>query len=155
MIAGFVQKEISNRVYAMVAYDGSIPNPVLRVPQGASVTLNFKNDTGIETLLHSHGLRIDNASDGTDLVQETIPPGGEFTYSPSFSDAGTYWYHPNVCEDLAQDLGLYGNYLVTPEEAGYWSPVNREVPLFLDPGTTPGSRHGGGVFILVHAFHLG
>jgi len=29
-------------------------------------------------------------------------------------------------------LGLYGNYLVTPEETGYWSPVNRDVPLFVD-----------------------
>lgn len=132
MTAGFVQKEIGNREYAMLAYNGSIPGPILRVPQGANVTLNFKNDTGIETLLHSHGLRLDNASDGTDLVQEAIPPGGEFTYALSFPDAGMYWYHPHVREDLAQDLGLYGNYLVTPEETGYWSPVNREVPLFVD-----------------------
>ncbi len=132
MAAGFVKKEIGNREYAMLAYNGSIPGPVLRVPQGANVTLRFKNKTNIETLLHSHGLRLDNTSDGTDLVQDAIPSGGEFTYALSFPDAGMYWYHPHVREDLAQDLGLYGNYLVTPEEAGYWSPVNREVPLFVD-----------------------
>lgn len=132
MSASFVKKEIGNREYAMLAYNGSIPGPILRVPQGANVTLNFKNETNIETLLHSHGLRLDNASDGTHLVQMPIPPGGEFTYSLSFPDAGMYWYHPHVREDLAQDLGLYGNYLVTPEEAGYWSTVNREVPLFVD-----------------------
>lgn len=132
MTAGFVQKEIGNREYAMLAYNGSIPGPILRVPQGANVTLKFKNDTNIETLLHSHGLRLDNASDGTDLVQDAIPPGGEFTYALSFPDAGMYWYHPHVREDLAQDLGLYGNYLVTSEEVGYWSPVNREIPLFVD-----------------------
>ncbi len=132
MTAGFVKKEIGNREYAMLAYNGSIPGPILRVPQGANVTLRFKNNTNIETLLHSHGLRLDNASDGTHLVQDEIPPGGEFTYSLSFPDAGMYWYHPHVREDLAQDLGLYGNYLVTPEETGYWSPVNREVPLFVD-----------------------
>ncbi len=132
MTAGFVKKEIGNREFAMLAYNGSIPGPILRVPQGANVTLRFKNETNIETLLHSHGLRLDNASDGTDLVQEAIPPGGEFTYSLSFPDAGMYWYHPHVREDLAQDLGLYGNYFVTPEEAGYWSPVNQEVPLFVD-----------------------
>ncbi len=132
MTAGFVKKEIGNREYTMLAYNGSIPGPVLRVPQGAEVTLRFKNDTTIETLLHSHGLRLENASDGTHLVQEAIPPGGEFTYNLSFPDAGMYWYHPHVREDLAQDLGLYGNYFVTPEEVGYWSPVNREVPLFVD-----------------------
>lgn len=132
MTAGYVQKEIGNREYAMLAYNGSIPGPILRVPQGANITLRLKNNTNIETLLHSHGLRLDNASDGTDLVQDAIPPGGEFTYNLSFPDAGMYWYHPHVREDLAQDLGLYGNYFVTPEEAGYWSPVNREVPLFVD-----------------------
>ena len=132
MTAGFVQKEIGNREYAMLAYNGSIPGPILRVPQGANITLRFKNNTNIETLLHSHGLRLDNASDGTDIVQDTIPPGGEFTYNLSFPDAGMYWYHPHVREDLAQDLGLYGNYFVTPEEPGYWSPVNQEVPLFVD-----------------------
>lgn len=132
MTAGFVRKEIGNREYAMLAYNGSIPGPILRVPEGANVTLNFKNETNIETLLHSHGLRLDNASDGTDLVQEAIQPGEEFAYALSFPDAGMYWYHPHVREDLAQDLGLYGNYFVTPEEDGYWSTVNREVPLFVD-----------------------
>lgn len=132
MVAGFVKKTIGNREYTMLAYNGSIPGPVLRVPQGAQVTLSFKNDTNIETLLHSHGLRLDNAFDGTHLVQEVIAPGETFTYELSFPDAGMYWYHPHVREDLAQDLGLYGNYLVTPEEDGYWSTVNREIPLFVD-----------------------
>jgi FtsP/CotA-like multicopper oxidase with cupredoxin domain len=132
MTAGFVRKDIGNREYAMLAYNGSIPGPVLRVPQGAEVTLKFTNNTHIETLLHSHGLRLDNASDGTHLVQHAVQPGETFTYTLSFPDAGMYWYHPHVREDLAQDLGLYGNYLVMPEEEGYWSPVNREVPLFVD-----------------------
>ena len=132
MTAGFVRKQIGNRSYVMLAYNGSIPGPILRVPQGAEVTLNFKNETSIETMLHSHGLRLNNASDGTHLVQEAIPPGAEFTYSLSFPDAGMYWYHPHVREDLAQDLGLYGNYLVTPKEDGYWSVVHKEIPLFVD-----------------------
>lgn len=132
MTAGFVKKTIGNREYAMLAYNGSIPGPMIRVSQGANVTLHFTNNTSIETLLHSHGLRLDNASDGSHLVQRAIPPGGDFTYALSFPDAGMYWYHPHVREDLAQDLGLYGNYLVVPEEVGYWSAVNREVPLFID-----------------------
>ncbi len=132
MAAGFVRKEIGNREYAMLAYNGSIPGPALRVPQGAEITLKFTNNTHIETLLHSHGLRLDNASDGTHLVQHAMKPSETFTYTLSFPDAGMYWYHPHVREDLAQDLGLYGNYLVTPEEVGYWSPVNQEIPLFVD-----------------------
>jgi FtsP/CotA-like multicopper oxidase with cupredoxin domain len=43
-----------------------------------------------------------------------------------------YWYHPHTREDYAQELGLYGNYIVEPSERGYWSQVNREVPLIVD-----------------------
>ncbi|MEK7183722.1 MAG: multicopper oxidase family protein [Patescibacteria group bacterium] len=132
MTASYVKMRIGDRDYAMLAYNGSVPGPMLKVSQGSEITLRLKNDTDIETMLHSHGLRLDNASDGTHLVQEAIPPGGEFTYTLTFPDAGLYWYHPHVREDLAQDLGLYGNYLVVPSDEGYWSEVNREVPLFLD-----------------------
>jgi FtsP/CotA-like multicopper oxidase with cupredoxin domain len=43
-----------------------------------------------------------------------------------------FWYHPHVREDYQQELGLYGNYLVTPNDNNYWPPVNKEIPLFLD-----------------------
>jgi FtsP/CotA-like multicopper oxidase with cupredoxin domain len=49
-----------------------------------------------------------------------------------FPDAGIYWYHPHVREDIQQDLGLYGNMLVRPGSAGYYAPVNREQVLMLD-----------------------
>ncbi len=133
LTAGFVEKDIEGKKYRMLAYNGTIPGPMFKVAQGAEVTLNFKNDTDIETTLHSHGLRLDNRSDGTPpLTQEPIPPGGSFTYMIKFPDAGMYWYHPHVREDYGQELGLYGNYLVTPSDEGYWNAVNREIPLFLD-----------------------
>lgn len=132
MTAGYVKRRIGERDYAMLAYNGSVPGPLLKVSQGSEITLRLKNETDVDTMLHSHGLRLDNASDGTHLVQEAILPGGEFTYTLTFPDAGMYWYHPHVREDLAQDLGLYGNYFVTPSDSEYWSDVNREIPLFLD-----------------------
>jgi FtsP/CotA-like multicopper oxidase with cupredoxin domain len=49
-----------------------------------------------------------------------------------FPDAGIYWYHPHVREDVQQDLGLYGNMLVRPTSPGYFAPVNREQVLMLD-----------------------
>ena len=35
-------------------------------------------------------------------------------------------------EDIQQDLGLYGNMMVEPENEAYYSPVNREEVLILD-----------------------
>lgn len=133
LTASIVKKQISGAEVKMLAYNGSIPGPLLKVPQGAEITLNFKNETDVPTTIHSHGLRLDNANDGTPpITQKEVPPGGSYTYKLKFPDAGMYWYHPHVREDYAQELGLYGNYLVTPTDKSYWSPVNREVALFLD-----------------------
>ena len=132
LIASPVKKEIGGKTYTMLAYNGSIPGPLLKIPQGAEVTINFTNDTGMKTLLHSHGVRMDNAFDGSQTTQEEMKPGETFSYKFKFPDAGVYWYHPHVREDLQQELGLYGNYFVVPSTENYWSPVNREVTLFLD-----------------------
>ena len=133
LTAAFVEKKIGSKTFRMLAYNGSIPGPLLKALQGAEVTINFTNNTDIDTTLHSHGLRLDNKFDGTPgLTQDPIKPGATFTYKLKFPDAGMYWYHPHEREDYAQELGLYGNYLVTPSNDKYWSPVNREVALFLD-----------------------
>src|SRR3990167_11288290 len=132
LTASFVQKKLGNRSYRMLAYNGSIPGPLIKVVQGSEVTINFKNDMDVKTLLHSHGVRMDNAFDGSQTTQEEMEPGETFSYKLKFLDAGMYWYHPHVREDYEQELGLYGNYLVVPANQNYWSPVSREVALFLD-----------------------
>lgn len=132
LTASYVSKSINGTEYRMLAYNGSIPGPVIKVPQGAEVTIDLKNDTDMPTLLHSHGVRMDNQFDGSQTSQDPIPPGGSFSYKIKFPDAGMYWYHPHVREDFGQELGLYGNYLVVPNDNKYWEPVNREVPLVLD-----------------------
>lgn len=132
MTAGYVKKNINGVDYQMMAYNGSIPGPLIKVAQGSEVTINFKNNTDMKTLLHSHGVRMDNAFDGSQTSQTEMQPGASFSYKLKFPDAGMYWYHPHVREDFQQELGLYGNFLVTPSSADYWSPVNREIPLFLD-----------------------
>ena len=132
LVASPVRKEIGGKTYTMLAYNGSIPGPLIKVAQGAEVTINFTNDTDMKTLLHSHGVRMDNAFDGSQTSQEEMEPGETFSYKLKFPDIGIYWYHPHVREDLQQELGLYGGYLVVPSAEDYWSPVNGEVALFLD-----------------------
>jgi suppressor of ftsI len=136
-----LQKKIGGRMYPMLAYNGSIPGPLIKVVQGSEIVVNLKNDMDMETTLHPHGVRVENRFDGIpDVTQKAIQPGETYTYKLKFPDAGMYWYHPHVREDYQQDLGLYGNFLVTPTDADYWSPVNREVPLFLDDVLIEGGR---------------
>lgn len=133
MTASVVKKTISGQEQKMLAYNGSIPGPLIKVPQGAEISLKFTNNTDVDTTIHSHGVRVENKFDGVpDVTQDPIKPGQSFTYKLKFPDAGVYWYHPHIREDYAQELGLYGNFLVTPNTADYWAEVDREETLFLD-----------------------
>lgn len=133
LTASIVKKNIGGRELKMLAYNGQIPGPLIKVAEGSEVTINLQNNIDADTSLHSHGVRLENKFDGAPpLTQKPVKPGKIFAYKVKFPDAGMYWYHSHVREDYEQELGLYGNYLVVPRAADYWNPVNREVPLFLD-----------------------
>jgi FtsP/CotA-like multicopper oxidase with cupredoxin domain len=129
---GPVVKRIGDATVRMLAYNGSIPGPTLRVPQGAEVLVDIENDGDMENTVHWHGLRLENRFDGTHETQDAIPVGGRYTARVTFPDPGVYWYHPHIREDYNQELGLYGNVVVTPSDPNYWAPVNRELALTLD-----------------------
>jgi FtsP/CotA-like multicopper oxidase with cupredoxin domain len=127
-----VTKRIGDATVRMLAYNGSIPGPTLRVREGSEVDVDIENQGDHDTTVHWHGLRLENRYDGTHETQALIPVGGRFTARVAFPDPGAYWYHPHVREDYGQELGLYGNVLVEPADPEYWPPVNREVVLTLD-----------------------
>jgi FtsP/CotA-like multicopper oxidase with cupredoxin domain len=127
-----VTKRIGDATVRMLAYNGSIPGPTLRVPEGAEVIVDMENEGDLEATVHWHGLRLDNRFDGTHETQEAMPIGGRYTARVTFPDPGVYWYHPHIREDYGQELGLYGNCLVVPADADYWPPVHRELTLTLD-----------------------
>jgi FtsP/CotA-like multicopper oxidase with cupredoxin domain len=127
-----VVKRIGEADVRMLAYNGSIPGPTLKAMQGAEVTVNVTNAGDTDATVHWHGLRLDNRYDGTHETQDLIPVGGEYSARVAFPDAGIYWYHPHVREDYGQEMGLYGNVIVVPEDDDYWAPVHRELALTLD-----------------------
>jgi FtsP/CotA-like multicopper oxidase with cupredoxin domain len=127
-----VRKQIGEALVRMLAYNGSIPGPTLRVRQGAAILVDVINEGDHEATVHWHGLRLENRYDGTHETQAPIPVGGRFTYRVTFPDPGMYWYHPHIREDYGQEMGLYGNVLVEPADDDYWPPVHREVVLTLD-----------------------
>ena len=127
-----VTKRIGDTTVRMLAYNGSVPGPTLRVQQGAEVVVNVVNEGDLAATVHWHGVRLDNRYDGTLSTQPPIPIGGTFTYRLTFPDPGIYWYHPHIREDYGQEMGLYGNIVVVPSEPDYWPPVHRELVLALD-----------------------
>src|SRR5512145_1395220 len=75
-----VAKQLSGAIVRMLAYNGSIPGPTLRVRQGSELVVNVVNEGDLEATVHWHGLRLENRYDGTTDTQEPIPVGGSFTY---------------------------------------------------------------------------
>jgi len=127
-----VKKKIGDATVRMLTYNGSVPGPTLKVPQGATITVHVANHGDLEATVHWHGLRLENRYDGTHDTQAPIPVGESFTYQVHVPDAGAFWYHPHIREDYGQEMGLYGNILATPSEPDYWPPSNRELLLTLD-----------------------
>jgi FtsP/CotA-like multicopper oxidase with cupredoxin domain len=127
-----VAKRIGEDNVRMLAYNGSIPGPTLKVKQDSKVIVHVTNEGDHEATVHWHGLRLENRFDGTHETQAPIPVGETFTYEISFPDPGAYWYHPHIREDYGQEMGLYGNILVAPPDPEYWPPAHREVALTLD-----------------------
>lgn len=131
--AGYVRRRLRGRTHLMYGFNGQVPGPLMRVTEGASITVRFTNSIDWPTTVHWHGIRIDNASDGVPgITQEPVQPGGSFDYTVHFEDAGIYWYHPHHREDILKELGLYGNLMVRPDRAGYFGAAHREEVLMLD-----------------------
>lgn len=130
--ASIVRRTIKGQDLVMYGYNGQYPGPLLKAPMGATVVVEFNNQIEFPTTVHWHGLRLDSRFDGTMFAQDPVQIGESFTYEVFFPDAGVYWYHPHVLEYIQQDLGLYGNMLVSPPNEDYYSPVNREEMIILD-----------------------
>ena len=132
LTATLLRRTIRGHAFVMYGFNGQVPGPLIRVPQNATITVRFHNRIDLPSTVHWHGVRLDNRSDGVpDLTQAAVQPGGNFTYTVHFPDAGIYWYHPHVREDIEQSMGLYGNMLVDSPDPDYYSPANREVPVVL------------------------
>ncbi len=116
---------------AIWGYQGGVPAPLIRVPQGGEVAVRLVNRLDVPTTIHWHGIRIDNAMDGVaHLTQQPVLPGESFDYRFAVPDAGTFWYHPHVHGSGPQvDRGLSGLLIVdeaTPAD------VDRDVAVQID-----------------------
>ncbi|MBV9961438.1 MAG: multicopper oxidase family protein [Parafilimonas sp.] len=93
-------------------FNNSIPGPALKANKGDTLAIKVKNNLDEPTVVHWHGIRLPSSMDGTDDVQRTIQPGGEFEYRFVVPDAGTFWYHSHQNETVQMERGMYGALIV-------------------------------------------
>src|SRR5690606_38098958 len=128
-----VRRTIGGHEMIMFGYNGQYPGPLIEAPKDARLIVRVTNRIEMPTTVHWHGVRVDNRFDGVPgLTQEAIQRGESFTYEVDVPDAGMFWYHPHVREDIQQDLGLFGNLLVTSPDPDYYGPAHREEIFVLD-----------------------
>ena len=97
--------------YDGLAYNRTIPGPVLRARVGQRVRVRYLNQTGTTSTIHWHGMILPNAMDGVPGVTQTpIPNGDSFLYDFIANPAGTRWYHSHV--DMQMMDGLFGMIIV-------------------------------------------
>ena len=106
------------------AYNGIVPGPQIRVPNGERVRIRFTNRLPEETTVHWHGIGVPNSQDGVpDVTQDPIEPGKSFTYEFTArpagdpSGGGTFLYHSHVEEDRQMSVGLAGTFVIDPPRA--------------------------------------
>lgn len=132
LTAMLVRRTIRGHDYVGYGFNGQVPGPLLRIPQGATVAIRFRNRIDLPSSIHWHGIRLDNRYDGVPgLTQPQLRPGDSLIYLVHAPDAGVFWYHPHEREDVEQPLGLAGGLLVEPRDPGFFAPVNEERVLVL------------------------
>jgi FtsP/CotA-like multicopper oxidase with cupredoxin domain len=99
----------------LLAYDGSVPGPLIRLKFGEELALTLANRLDAPTTLSFPGLRIANPHAGiAGLTQAPIGPGGEAEIRFTPPDAGFSLYLPDAGAATARQLasGLFGPIVV-------------------------------------------
>lgn len=97
--------------FAGLAYNGSIPGPLLRVTKGQRFRARFVNQTGQPATIHWHGMVIPNAMDGVPgVTQAAVPDRESFVYEFTPNPSGTRWYHDHAGDGVVR--GLFGLFVV-------------------------------------------
>lgn len=109
-----------------LAYNGTVPGPLLRVRHGQRFRARYVSDVRVPTSIHWHGMILPNAMDGAaGVTQPAVADGGEYLYDFVPSPPGTRWYHDHGF-DLASARGLFGMFVVEDPDD---QPFDREYVL--------------------------
>ena len=112
-----------------VAYNESVPGPLIEANVGDTIVAHFRNDLSEPLTVHWHGIRLASDMDGGMQMMEPIQPGETFDYVFTVPDAGFYWYHPHLAGAKLIERGLHGRLLVHADDE---VPADCDLPISLD-----------------------
>ncbi len=113
----------------MLAFNGAVPGPTIRVMENDWVKVRFKNRTELMHTIHWHGLDVPYTMDGVPWVtQDPVRPGQTFVYRFQARPAGTRFYHCHFGTLLHMQSGMHGAFIVEKPD----DPIRRRFPYTRD-----------------------
>jgi len=127
-------KLINGKPWNLQNLDGSYLGPTIRVLKGQRIRIHFKNNLDEPSIIHWHGLDVEEKNDGH--PHYAITKGDTYTYDFEVTDrAGMYWYHPHPHGRTGFQVykGLAGLFIVqdTEEKKLNLPSGNRELPIVI------------------------
>ena len=97
-----------NQAVSTIGYNGRSPGPLIRMREGAPVSVDVVNDTDVPELVHWHGLLIPSEVDGAE-EEETpmVLPHGRRRYQFTPRPSGLRWYHTHAMAGADLHRGAY------------------------------------------------
>lgn len=135
----------SGRFISTIAYNGAVPGPLIRWPEGKPINIDVANRSDIPEIVHWHGMMIPPIQDGAaEEGSPMISPGETHRYSFTPQPAGSRWYHTHAFagRDLKRGLytGQFGAFYVEPKN----EPGAFDQEVFLTLHDWNGYMSGGG-----------
>jgi FtsP/CotA-like multicopper oxidase with cupredoxin domain len=99
-------------------YNGRIPGPTIRVPEGDRVQITFINAGDHPHSIHFHGIHPGSMDGVFDANSGVVQPGGSYIYEFDAEPFGLHLYHCHTAP-LAKHIakGLYGAFIIDPVPA--------------------------------------
>jgi suppressor of ftsI len=101
-------RPVAGATHGLMAYNGTIPGPTLRVRPGDTMKVRLQNNLGGDmSNLHVHGMHV-SPEGNSDNIFVMLQNGESFDYEyvlPENHPAGVYWYHPHHHGDAQQQVG--------------------------------------------------
>ena len=109
------------KVVHTVAYNGSVPGPLIRWPEGKPITIDVVNHSDVPEIVHWHGLWTPPGQDGAmEEGSPMIEARGQLRYSFTPQPAGFRWYHTHTFagHDLKRGMytGQFGCFYIEPKK---------------------------------------
>ena len=131
LVADELELAPAGRTVTALAFNGTLPGPVLRFTEGDTARIRVTNRLDEDTSVHWHGILLPPEQDGVPYVTTPpIEPGATHTFEFTLRQSGTYWYHSH--SGLQEQRGLYGAIVVLPREPDGVAAERDEVLLLSD-----------------------